>query len=227
MKLIAVKCPNCGADLEYEEGMSKMFCRYCGTPVILDDESVKINITNRIVDEAELEKVKLQRAQYEHRHERELEQEKDLAEKERAWKQLLMEYLGGVGITLFIAMAFQNTASGFLNDLITGLCGAVWFIGGIAVWVMKPKTNRMSEQDYSRSGRNVYRYVDRSDRSQVIALLICIFAGYFGAHYFYVRRHAMGIVYLFTVGLFGFGWLCDCFRIAVGKFPDDNGRVLR
>jgi restriction system protein len=227
MKLIAVKCPNCGADLEYEEGMTKMFCRYCGTPVILDDESLKINITNRIVDEAEIEKVKLQRTQYEHRYEKEQQQERDYAEKERAWKQLLMEYLGGLGVTLFLAMAFQNTSSGFLNDVVTGLFGAVLIFGGIAVWVMKPKNGNRPEQNNARSYGSGYRYIERSDKSQAAAMLLCVFAGYFGAHYFYVRRPGMGIVYLFTLGLFGLGWLYDCYRIAVGKFPDDDGRPLR
>ncbi len=42
-----------------------------------------------------------------------------------------------------------------------------------------------------------------------IALLLCIFLGYFGAHKFYEGRIGLGIVYIFTCGLFGLGWAID------------------
>ncbi len=65
-----------------------------------------------------------------------------------------------------------------------------------------------------------------SDKSQGIAFFLCLFLGYFGAHYFYCRRPGMGAVYLFTFGLCGIGWLVDLARILCGKFPDDRGRYL-
>ena len=42
------------------------------------------------------------------------------------------------------------------------------------------------------------------------AFLLCLFLGYFGAHKFYEGRVGAGILYLFTVGIFGFGWFFDC-----------------
>ena len=57
MKTINVKCPNCGADLQFEEGGTNYFCQYCGSPVHIDDESLRI----RIVDEAALRKVELEK----------------------------------------------------------------------------------------------------------------------------------------------------------------------
>ena len=71
----------------------------------------------------------------------------------------------------------------------------------------------------ARSGR-------KSDKSLAIAFFLCLFLGYFGAHYFYCRRPGMGAVYLFTFGLCGVGWLVDLARILCGKFPDDRGRYL-
>ena len=71
----------------------------------------------------------------------------------------------------------------------------------------------------ARSGR-------KSDKSLAIAFFLCLFLGYFGAHYFYCRRPGMGAVYLFTFGLCGIGWLVDLARILCGKFPDDRGRYL-
>ena len=66
-----------------------------------------------------------------------------------------------------------------------------------------------------------------SPKSKVTALLLCLFLGYFGVHYFYVGRVLMGLVYLFTFGLFGFGWLIDLALIAAGIFRDSHGRCLK
>lgn len=47
-------------------------------------------------------------------------------------------------------------------------------------------------------------------KNKWVAFLLCLFLGYFGAHKFYEGRIGMGILYLFTMGLFGFGWFIDC-----------------
>lgn len=43
-----------------------------------------------------------------------------------------------------------------------------------------------------------------------VAFLLCLFFGYFGAHKFYEGRVGQGLLYLFTVGLLGIGWILDC-----------------
>jgi len=65
-----------------------------------------------------------------------------------------------------------------------------------------------------------------SKKSKSIALLLCIFFGYVGAHYFYVGKAGKGLLYLLTVGLFGIGWIIDIFRIAAGTFSDGSGLPL-
>jgi len=47
-------------------------------------------------------------------------------------------------------------------------------------------------------------------KNKWVAFLLCLFLGCFGAHKFYEGRTGMGILYLFTVGLFGIGWFVDC-----------------
>lgn len=42
-----------------------------------------------------------------------------------------------------------------------------------------------------------------------VALLLAIFLGYFGAHKFYEGKIGMGLIYLFTCGLFGVGVIVD------------------
>ena len=58
-------------------------------------------------------------------------------------------------------------------------------------------------------------------------LLLCIFVGGAGIHRFYAGKIGTGILYLFTGGLFGIGWLIDLVKIATGKFTDKNGNVVQ
>lgn len=46
-------------------------------------------------------------------------------------------------------------------------------------------------------------------KNKSIALLLCIFLGMYGAHKFYEGKIVMGLLYLFTGGLFGIGWIVD------------------
>lgn len=47
-------------------------------------------------------------------------------------------------------------------------------------------------------------------KNKWVAFFLCLFIGYLGAHKFYEGRPGLGILYLFTFGLFGFGWFIDC-----------------
>lgn len=46
-------------------------------------------------------------------------------------------------------------------------------------------------------------------RSKWVALLLCIFLGVIGAHKFYEGKTVMGVIYLFSLGLFGIGVFID------------------
>lgn len=66
-----------------------------------------------------------------------------------------------------------------------------------------------------------------SDKSKKTALLLCVFLGWIGIHYFYVGRIGMGILYLFTFGLGSIGWIVDIIKIVMGSFRDNVGAPLR
>lgn len=36
MELKTLSCPNCGANLEIEDGIDTFFCKYCGYKIILE-----------------------------------------------------------------------------------------------------------------------------------------------------------------------------------------------
>ncbi|MBP5304126.1 MAG: TM2 domain-containing protein [Clostridia bacterium] len=42
-----------------------------------------------------------------------------------------------------------------------------------------------------------------------IAFFLCLFLGVLGIHKFYEEKVLLGVVYLFTGGLCGIGWLID------------------
>lgn len=48
-------------------------------------------------------------------------------------------------------------------------------------------------------------------------LILCIFGGLFGLHHFYNNQVSKGVLYLFTGGLFGIGWIIDIIKIAAIK----------
>lgn len=39
MKLISLKCPECNANLQIEEGHDKCYCQYCGAEITINDYS--------------------------------------------------------------------------------------------------------------------------------------------------------------------------------------------
>lgn len=66
----------------------------------------------------------------------------------------------------------------------------------------------------------------RSDRSRVMAFLLCFFLGLWGVHKFYLGKNGMGVLYLFTFGLCGYGWLVDLFILLFGNPKDKAGYLL-
>ena len=46
-------------------------------------------------------------------------------------------------------------------------------------------------------------------KNKWVALILCFFLGWLGAHKFYEGKIGMGIIYLFTGGLLGFGVVID------------------
>lgn len=56
-------------------------------------------------------------------------------------------------------------------------------------------------------------------KNKWISLLLCIFLGWLGIHRFYEGKVVTGILYLFTLGFFGIGWIIDIIRIALKPNP--------
>lgn len=65
-----------------------------------------------------------------------------------------------------------------------------------------------------------------SPKSRATTLLLCILVGVLGVHHFYAGNTAMGLLYLFTGGLCGIGWIVDIIRIACGSYRDAYGMYI-
>lgn len=70
--------------------------------------------------------------------------------------------------------------------------------------------NNMNKSVVSNSGSQ--NQLDKSVevwKNKWISLMLCVCLGMFGAHRFYEKKITSAIIYLFTFGLFGIGWLYD------------------
>ena len=63
-----------------------------------------------------------------------------------------------------------------------------------------------------------------SDKSRLVAALLCGFFGIFGVHRFYVGKIGTGILMLATCGGLGVWSLVDLILILAGRFRDREGR---
>ena len=82
------------------------------------------------------------------------------------------------------------------------------------------KINNMQNNDvistkFIRESKPKYITKNQNSSNIIVELILTIFGGGFGLHYFYKRKFGMGLLYLFTVGLFGIGWIVDIFRVVI------------
>ena len=70
--------------------------------------------------------------------------------------------------------------------------------------------NKSSEQQQIViNNRNFNGAFGGKPKNKWVAIALLILLGYFGAHKFYEGKFGMGILYLFTFGLFGIGLIVD------------------
>lgn len=67
---------------------------------------------------------------------------------------------------------------------------------------------------------------ERSEKSAITALLLCLFLGFLGIHRFYAGRIWTGLLMLITLGGFGLWSLIDIIIIASCEFKDSRGKPL-
>ncbi len=107
VRFISVKCPECGAALQFEEGRTTVFCSYCGANILMHNDNEYIY---RSIDEAEIKQAEndlLYKM-------KELELEEKEEEHQRKLTQILI--LLAVGI-LFLGIIMIKTGSDTLGEI--------------------------------------------------------------------------------------------------------------
>lgn len=97
MEFIQMKCPNCNADLEVDEGIDSFYCKYCGTKILVEGQSkhvvnakAKIHMMDKLGD--------MQKEHYRDRAERE---QRNNEESDKAMRSLLI-IIVVLGILLYL-----------------------------------------------------------------------------------------------------------------------------
>ncbi len=116
-------------------------------------------------------------------------------------------YLFGVPTGFFGTHHFYlgRYGFGFLYLFTFGLFGLGWLADLFRMNHLVKRSNKERKDVFDYESDALY-----VDDAYILALPPL---GLFGAHHFYLNRPGWGFLYLFTVGLFGIGWLVDLFRI--------------
>ena len=123
----------------------------------------------------------------------------------------------GLRITIDSSSEFpiRMAAGGFENDEFNG---TVFFYGVSDEGVAHFDKGEYDYGDEIKGGKaNGGSDVTSSGKSRTVAILLCLFLGTLGAHHFYEGKFGKGILYLFTMGLFGFGVLFDLIKYILNK----------
>lgn len=119
---ISIKCPECGATLEIEEGRSSAFCTYCGAKIILNNENEHII---RHIDEAGVKQAETERLI----RLKELEMEdKELTRERKIRAIALITALVFVVIGIISMAVSESSLIGIWGIVIGGYIGLFTFI---------------------------------------------------------------------------------------------------
>lgn len=212
MKLVETKCPNCKASIKVDEKNKKATCNYCGAEFLLDDNTIKIKhiMNGEITEEQEfinaetnLNKLK----DYDSSYKGYLSLSKRYVDNPEVWIGLLRSLTRDFTYK-YGTKSFQDEYRKYWKNYIA----------------------LASEEDRKKYENKYKEYVDKvlaSDNTTEVVekeqnlVLATVFGGWFGLHKFLKKEITMGLVYLFTWGIFGIGWIIDIYH-ELKKWPDSK-----
>lgn len=124
-------------------------------------------------------------------------------------KLFLLEVKGGKMETKFCEFCGNKVA---IDAVLCPKCGK-------QLEELKTETSNSNPQVVINNSNTINGAYGRKQCDKWIALLLCIFLGVFGGHKFYEGKVGMGVLYLFTVGLFGIGLIVDFITILCRSNP--------
>lgn len=133
IRFVSIKCPECGASLDVEEGRQQIFCSYCGTKVMVqnDNEYIYRHIDEASIKQAEADKiVQLRKLEI-------IERKRAEAAKVKRVKIIVSILVVIIGIGLMIAGAGMG-----------GLVGLLVLEGVMFIWILSDKDKEDDELDF-------------------------------------------------------------------------------
>ena len=129
--LVPLTCPKCGGQISVPNDVTKCFCSFCGTQIIIDDGSTTVHVHN--YDEVEMKRLELEQA----RLEKEEKRQAELAEYRKKWRILLIVYIAIMFVMGYAAGQVKKGAPQFY-DVLSMLLGVYTLVGGIALFIFRP-----------------------------------------------------------------------------------------
>ncbi len=144
VKFISVKCPDCGASLDIEEGRTQAFCTYCGAKVLVNNEN---EFVYRRIDEAGIKQaetdriIKLKQMEI-------AEKKRASAEKTKVLKIIISLILAVVGIVIMVVGCLLGEDTGYTSFF----CGSFLLLGVLCIWTY---SEDKEDDDYGDYGDKV------------------------------------------------------------------------
>lgn len=207
MKLINTECPKCKGKIKISEDTKKAKCEYCGNEFIIDDEvkKVKYLMAGQIDEEQEFKNAKanLKFKEYQKAYDIYYSLSERYVDNKEVWLGLLRAITED-----FSAKEYKVEAEKYYKKYVT------------LATEKEVEKYKVKYEKYINSFSE-YEKIDAKNKKidngkDYIALTFL--GGYLGLHKFARGKIVIGILYLFTVGLFGVGWIYDCF-IEVRNHP--------
>ena len=121
-------------------------------------------------------------------------------------------YLNVVFIVWLISVlgALSEVAALSVISLIASIC--FYYVCAVVVIVCEDKSDSNDEW--------------KSPKNRKVDSLLCLFLGFTGAHRFYEKKYATGVLWFLTLGFFGIGYLVDFFKVFSGLSTDKDGKAI-
>ena len=115
INLISLKCPDCGASLEIEEGRRQCFCTYCGAKILIESDN---EIVIREINEAEIKRAETDQYKAEtDRMKAETDQRINMIKMKMAQKGTMHNSIITVASYIVAGLLGIVSVFGFLNSL--------------------------------------------------------------------------------------------------------------
>lgn len=216
MKLIETKCPNCNSQIKVEP-RKKIVCEYCGANFLLEDNTIKVKhiASGGITEEQEfinaetnLNKLK----NYKEAYDIYLSLSKRYVDDASIWIGLLRCLTKDFSYKVE-SISFRNNYEKYWNNFIA-------LADKKEVRNYEEKYNNYVDNvKFSRIENNKLNNSELADDKCFVA--VTILGGWFGLHKFLKGEKKLGILYLFTYGLFFVGWIYDMVN-ECKKWPESS-----